>query len=239
MSRRPAQLALDLRASTRGGRRPGAGRKPRIPGRPIVHPRRPELTRHQPVHVSLRVGREVGRLRRRAGYAAVRGALMVCVGRPDFRIVEASIQGNHLHLVIEADDKDALARGVRAFMISVARRLNRAVGRTGPVFERYHLTVVRTPRQARHALAYVVNNWRRHGEHLAGFRRRTMRVDPYSSGPRFAGWRDRLDPVSLGLPPGYDPLPVQAARSWLLTTGWRRHHPLIDPREVPGPPPRR
>ena len=185
------------------------------------------------MHVSLRVCKEVGRLRRRAAYAAIRAAVAVCLGRTDFRIVEASVQGNHIHLIVEADDKRALANGMRAFMISAARRLNQAVGRKGPVFERYHMTIVRTPRQARHAIAYVVNNWRRHREDLAGVRQRRAPIDPYSSGPSFDGWRHR--PAELGLPAGYKPLLVVGARSWLLTIGWRLHYPLIGVDEMPGP----
>jgi putative transposase len=146
--------------------------------------------------------------------------------------VQASIQHNHVHLLIEADDKRALAHGVRAFMISAARRLNRAVGRTGAVFERYHATVVGSPRQARAAIAYVINNWRRHREDLSGPRQRRTPVDPYSSGPRFGGWR--APPARLGLPDGYQPLPVVPARSWLLTIGWHSHHRLIAFDEVPG-----
>ena len=179
--------------------------------------------------------KEVRRLRRRAAYAAIRSAIAVCIGRPDFRIVQSSIQGNHIHLIVEADDKGVLANGVRAFMISAAQRLNRAVGRTGPVFERYHMTIVRTPRQARHTLVYVLNNWRRHQEDLAGVRQRRTAIDPYSSGPRFDGWLDR--PADLGLPARYNPLPVTGARSWLLTVGWRKHHRLIGVDEVPGPRP--
>ena len=229
------QLGLDLRRDKRGGKRKGAGRKPKGERSRGRHLRRPEITRHQGVHVTLRVCKEVGRLRGRAGFAAVRAAVAVCMGRPDFRIVQSSIQGNHIHLIVEADDKRALARGVRAFMISAAQRLNRAVGRKGPVFDRYHMTIVRTPRQARHALAYVVNNWRRHREHLAGARQRRTPVDPYSSGPTFDGWRDR--PAELGLPSGYTPILVAGARSWLLTIGWRKHHPLIGVHETPGPAP--
>jgi len=229
------QLPLDFRRSQRGGARPNAGRKRTGPRLRPVHRRRPDVTRRDGIHVTLRVCKEVGRLRRAAAYTAIRGAIAVCIGRPDFRIVASSIQGNHIHLIVEADDKRALANGVRAFMISAAQRLNRAAGRKGPVFERYHLTIVRTPRQARHAIAYVINNWRRHHEHLAGPRQRRAAVDPYSSGPSFDGWRDQ--PADLGLPAGYNPLPVAGARSWLLTVGWRKHHALISVDEVPGPAP--
>jgi hypothetical protein len=57
------------------------------------------------------------------------------------------VQATHLHLLVEASDERALSRGVRAFEISVARRLNKAVGRKGRVFrDRYHADALTTPR---------------------------------------------------------------------------------------------
>ena len=62
--------------------------------------------------------------------------------------------GRHVHLVVEADDKRALSNGVRAFMISAARAINRAKGRSGTVFPtRYHAVLLRTSRQVRNAIA--------------------------------------------------------------------------------------
>ena len=95
------QLELEVKpAPTWGGKRPGAGR-PRKPGAVPRNVRRPELSAEVPVHVTLRVGKEVGRLRRTAGYAAIRRAVAVCIGRCDFRSVHTSIQSNHLHLIVE------------------------------------------------------------------------------------------------------------------------------------------
>jgi REP element-mobilizing transposase RayT len=181
----------------------------------------------------MRVVKDVGRLRGHVGYRAVRRGIAAVIARDGFRIVHASLQSNHLHLIVEADGKRALSNGIRAFMISTARHLNVALGRRGPVFAtRYHATQLRTPRQVRHALAYVMNNWRHHGEDQRGAAQRRALVDPYSTGVLFDGWRD--PPVRFDLPGGYEPLPVAGARAWLLTAGWRRHHPLIGLREVPG-----
>lgn len=227
------QLALALAAPvTHGGARAGAGRKPTGRRRGALHRTRPELTRHKPVHISLPIERVVGRMRRRAGYRAVRRGVAACMARLDFRIVHVSIQANHVHLLVEADDKAALSRGLRAFMTAAARHLNAHLRRTGRVFAgRYHATVVTSPRQARNAIAYVLNNWRRHREHLAGDRARGAAVDPYSSAILFDGWADRRG--RFAIPDAYDPLPVAGARSWLLTTGWRQH-PLVRLRETPG-----
>jgi REP element-mobilizing transposase RayT len=242
--RRTRQQALEFR--TWGGKRAGAGRKavPRPGERPHRWVRkRPALTAREPVHVVLRVTREVGRLRRRSAYHAVRKAMLVAADKGVIRLVHVSIQQNHIHLLVEAADERDLARGMQGFEISAARRLNAAVARDrgrskprrGSVFvRRYHAEIIDSPRRARHALAYVLNNWRRHREDLAGVAQRRMPVDPYASGISFDGW-DR--PVPRGaLPDAYEPLPVAEAASWLLTTGWRRHGP-IGVGEVPGPAP--
>src|SRR5689334_6601337 len=176
------QLALDIKpAPTWGGKRPGAGR-PRKKENRSPHERRHELARYTPVHVSLRVVRDVGRLRRPAAYAAIQRAVAACLGRDDFRVVHTSIQGNHIHLIVEADNKRALANGMRAFMVSAAQHLNTARGRRGTVFPaRYHAVQLTTPKQVRAALAYVLNNWRRHHEDREGERQRAANVDPYST----------------------------------------------------------
>jgi REP element-mobilizing transposase RayT len=227
------QLELDVRPPpTHGGKRPGAGR-PRKTENRSPHERRPELSKHHPVHVSLRVVKEVGRLRRPAAYAAIQRAIAACAGRPDFRIVHTSIQGNHIHLLVESDDKIALENGIRAFMVSAAQHLNNARGRKGTVFPtRYHAVQLTTPKQVRNALAYCLNNWRRHREDLAGPRQRGAHVDPYSSGILFDGW-DVSTPFLI--PDNYSPLPVRGPSTWLLRVGWRKHHPLIGLREGPGP----
>jgi REP element-mobilizing transposase RayT len=102
----------------------------------------------------LRVHRDVGQLRRRDAYRALRGAVATCLGRAGFRIVHVSIQSNHIHLLIEADHKRELSNGVRAFMISATRRLNALRGRSGTVFpQRYHAVAITSPKQARAAFA--------------------------------------------------------------------------------------
>jgi REP element-mobilizing transposase RayT len=216
----------ELPFRTWGGRRAGAGRKPKGERAGMPHVSRPRLSRHHPVHVTVRVERAVGRLRRRRAYDCVKWALVRMIPRRDFRVVHVSIQATHLHLLVEADDERSLSRGVRAFEISVARRLNKAVGRKGRVFrDRYHADAITTPRRARHAFAYVLNNWRRHREDHAGA------IDPYSSAIAFDGWAGQ---PRFRLPRGHELLPTKTSSSWLLRQGWRRHG-LIDPRERPGP----
>jgi hypothetical protein len=133
-----------------------------------------------------------------------------------FRLAHYSLQSNHIHLIAEAADGRALARGMKGLLVRLARALNRLWARTGSVFsDRYHARQLKTPREVRTALAYVLHNGRHHGLRILGF-------DPYSSGPWFDGWIRR--PIRGGrvpvVPSGF---PGAKARSWLLRLGWRLH----------------
>jgi REP element-mobilizing transposase RayT len=187
------------------------------------------------VHVVLRVERDLGNLRVRDLWRAIRAATFCAAERRDFRLVHVSVQRTHLHLIVEAADRMALARGMQGFGISAAKQLNRAaskrrgVRRKGRVIcDRYHARSLKTPKSVRNAVAYVVNNWRHHREDR-GYPQRTWRVDPYSSGASFDGWDEKL----LRPPPTYEPLATHAPATWLLARGWRRHG-AIGTREVPG-----
>lgn len=217
-----------------GGRRKGAGRKPAA-GRKAgsAHRRRTPPRAGAPLHVTLRLRDGLQRLRRRRGYQMVRRAILIANRFDGAWICEISIQHNHLHLIVEATSQPALTRMVRSLAISLAKRINGERGRGGAVFgDRYNAVSLLTPAQVRNALAYVLGNWRRHGEDVRtpGPRRLT---DRYSSGPVFTGWI--TGPPSGQLPfPDDGPLPLRTARSWLLREGWKVHG-LLSPWERPGP----
>jgi REP element-mobilizing transposase RayT len=131
--------------------------------------------------VTLRFLPHVWNLRSRRSFDVISAAFAGVARRPDFRIVHFSVQGNHAHLLVEAHGAAALANGMRALCIRIARGLNRMMGRTGPVLsDRYHAHVLRTPVEARHALRYAVGNFASHaarrGEHV-----RSGNVDRFSS----------------------------------------------------------
>ena len=221
-----------MKFRTWGGKRRRAGR-PQVNARKSeAHRKRAEVTPKKPVHATLRVADDIGRLRKESTYKVIRWAMLRVLSRHDFRIVHASIQANHLHLLVEADDEQALAKGMQSFLISLARKLNAYLGRSGPVFpDRYHARVIDSRRQARHALAYVLNNWRRHAEDGTSIAR-TWKIDRFSSAIHFTGFTENERWTAV--PDGYEPLPVSAARSWLLADGWKLYG-TIGMYEVPGP----
>ena len=171
----------------------------------------------------------------------VRDATYAAGQRENFRIVHLSIQRDHVHLVVEAHDRIALARGMQSFEISAAKHVNRTATeqrgrrRRGAVFpDRYHARILNSPKSVRNAVRYVLNNWRHHGHDRSGAARRWL-VDPFSSGIRFAGWRELDGRLWMWQPPpGYTPLFTRVAKTWLLAHGWRRAG-RISARDVPGP----
>src|SRR5262249_24467905 len=120
-------LVRDKNGQRRGGERKGAGRKPKGKRAGSPHKARAVVDPRHPQHATLRVAREIGRLRRMDAYRAVRVALRCVLAKPSFRIAHISIQNTHVHLLCEANDSQALARGLQGFQISAAKALNRAV----------------------------------------------------------------------------------------------------------------
>jgi hypothetical protein len=238
--KRGQQLGLTHRASNRtargkahpkwGGRRPGAGRPVTKPNR-VPHHCRPALASRHPVHVTFKVEPDLPNLR--TLIEPIEECLRAGKEQGAFRLVHYSVQALHLHLIVEASNMEVLAAGVKGLSVRIARRVNKELGRRGRVFvERYHLHILKTPRETRAALAYVLNNVRHHASQR-GERSAWSWIDHCSSGRFFDGWR---------APPGAGPFvptpieretPVAVARTRLITTGWRKHG-LLSVNAVPG-----
>ena len=156
-------------------------------------------------------------------FPALRRALAAC-NRISFRLIQFSVQSNHLHLIVEADDNRALTRGLQGLAVRCARAINRRAGRRGRVWaHRYHARSMATPTEVRRALVYVLMNVRKHDRaHRPG-------IDPCSSAPWFDGFIAGRAPAA-----SRDPPPVSTPCTWLASRGWRLRG-LIDPREYPRP----
>ncbi|MEM9728667.1 MAG: transposase [Myxococcota bacterium] len=183
------------------------------------------LPSYVPVHVTMRMDR---RLRLRSGrlYGAIVRAIGAAQGRFGMRVLHWSVQHGHVHMVVEASHRRSLSRGMQGLSIRVSKGINRAMGRArGRVFvDRYHAVQLRTPRQVRAAMAYVLNNRRRHLQKLGKAQPAHGWVDPFCSGLRKG---------AVFLSKGRTP--SAAPRTWLAGVGWKRHR-LVRVNEVPGIP---
>ncbi len=215
--------ARQLTIFRRGGARAGAGRKPKGEKSLVTHGTRSTVTRRDPVLITTRLVEGLPNLRRERTLVLLRDKLAAGADRFGFRLVEYSIQTNHLHFVAEGEDARSIARGMQGLLVRIAKALNRHWDRRGKVLvDRYHARILSTPREVRNALVYVLQNARKHGAQLKG-------IDAFSSGHWFAGWRDRVARA---------PSPIAAARSWLLAKGWMRWG-LLSTEERPRMPPAR
>jgi REP element-mobilizing transposase RayT len=234
MPQKDPQLGLQLPARPRwGGRRDGAGRK-REPGRAptLRHGSRESFSRPVPAHVTLRLLPGLLSLRTVKLVREIEEAFSRGCERSEFRLVHYSLQGNHAHLIVEARDRDALGRGMKAIGARLARAVNRVMGRSGPVLaDRYHLRLLPTPKEVRNALRYVLLNARRRAATAKATLTKAVRIDPASSARWFDGWK-RTGSAPSALEPAATRA-VSRARTWLLTVGWRRYG-LLDPADVPG-----
>jgi putative transposase len=170
----------------------------------VPHRRRPALCGKHPVLVTWRVLPHVWNLRSERCFSRLRECFERGRDRFGFRLVHFSVQGNHLHLIVEALDERSLARGMQGLGVRIAKALNRLMRRKGTVFaDHYHARQLTSPTQVANAVTYVLLNFAHHFPEEA---RRAAHVrDRFSS-----AWRDR----------GRDP-PVVPARTWLLRVGWR------------------
>ena len=216
------QLGFEWRQ--RGGTRKGAGRPVSSGRRNVAHRTRVRVRRYHAQHVTLRIRRSIGWLRNHRLAGAILRSLRAGAERFGTRIVHFLVQFDHVHLVAEADDNLALTRAIKGLSVRIARAVNRVLERSGTVFaDRYHARGLASPRAARHALAYVLCNYRHHTRD----RLHPRWVDPLSSSGSFDGW---------ATPPRIKTtFSLAAPRSWLLQGGWKKAG-LICPATIPGPP---
>jgi REP element-mobilizing transposase RayT len=170
----------------------------------VPHLGREKISPRHPVHVTMRVQAGIGYLR---GYRRARlleNAFREARLRFGMRIIHYSVQGNHLHLLVEVDSAESLSRGMQGLTIRM-KGLNALAGRKGAVFaDRYHARALRTRREVANAVRYVLSNYRHH----------TREYLP----PR---WEDSLSSARfLRTTPDWD-APVIEPKTWLLRVGWR------------------
>ena len=228
MQRRPkrarAPVQLDLPLRRWGGKRRGAGRKPKFGRAGVPHRARPKHSQHHPVHVTMRAERYLPSLRRQIMFAEMRRDLSQA-SHASFRVVHFSIQSTHVHLLVEAHDKVALSRGIAGLSIRLARSVNRVLARRGRVWgDRYHARALRTPRETRHALVCVLMNFKKH------LRSAAHGIDALSSASWFDGFK--APPRARDPADSREIAPVWRPRTWLARKGWRRHG-LIGRNEFP------
>jgi hypothetical protein len=160
------QLNLNIYQGARGGRRPGAGRK-RVHSKGVAHRIREKVQMRHALHVNFRYRTTI---RHKKGLSLLKRAI-VNARKKGLRVIHYSLQSNHIHLILEAQDNSILTRGMRSLTVTIAKGL----GKGRVQLERYHLHVLKTLRETKNAVHYVLFNEQKH----SGLNR--AYVDEYSS----------------------------------------------------------
>ncbi len=154
-------LSLPPPAMKHGGAREGAGRKRSTNEQP--HRQREKFSKRCPVQVTLKMKPDIQNLRRRDVYRKIEECLRQAATRDDAPICDFSVQGDHVHMLVDAANNKALTSAVRGVSIRVARAINKFWGRKGRVFnDRYHARLLRSPTEVLISRRYILNNYRKH-----------------------------------------------------------------------------
>jgi REP element-mobilizing transposase RayT len=219
-----------------GGVRAGAGR-PNL-SKTVNHMKRPFVDIRTPMHITMRLKDSVSSIRRNRLLKEFKKSVMGAK-KQGLYVIQFSIQRNHFHLFAEAKSNKALALGMRALAGRFAKCIKnystaRGVAlKKGSVFiGRYHLHVLKTVRETKNALEYVLLNFSKHRkviEHIDHFSSGMFfKHWPKLLGKRFASlikadaefWSEHLTGAGNG--PGSVGNFLSTPRSWLGQTGWMR-----------------
>ena len=214
-----------------GGRRKGAGRK-KSDKSLVNHVRRPKLNGREPINITQRLVDGLPSIRTpQMMYAFARAVELA--KRFGLYVVHYDIQPNHIHLVVEAADKETLTRGMRSLATTLAIAIKKICGLVcrGKVFKgRYHAHILKTPTEVKRALRYVIFNLAKHKSCGAI-------VDPYSSvhtldrlhGLVTEDEYERIKKDTGRRPPWHHAVAqaVSKASTYLLAIGWRKSRAAI------------
>lgn len=237
LSRTSADRQLRFHIKTWGGKRTGAGRPNRSGA--VNHMRRQKFTKDNPAHVTFRLLKGFNGMRIKSVHELLKDSLGH-LSPFGVHAIHYSLQGNHIHLILEAESANALSRSMKSFGCRFAKGVKRMRGFKGTkVFNgRYHLNVVNSPRQSFNTLRYVLLNQAKHTDLIE-------HIDEFSSGFYFDGWQKLLGPKFKGLIAqkvriskrnsswkGRDPQKssekfscpayLSPPRTWLLAEGWKK-----------------
>lgn len=228
-ARKPKQELFAFAKQRKAGRGKRLGRPPKGDEPMVSHAVRPWPAQKSqpkpcPLHVSYTVLGDVPSLRTGRALRVLMECFRKGRDRFGFRLIHYSIQGNHMHVIVEGDERESVSRGMQGLAVRMAKRLNKLWGRKGKVFaDRYWGRILEGPRQVRNALQYLFQNVRKHRGPQRWGSGDARTPDPFTSGAWFDGWEKPAIPLPALPREG----PIAEPRTWVLRGGWKRAGGLL------------
>ena len=91
------------------------------------------------------------------------------------KVIHFSLEYDHVHLYVECGDNHVLGKSMKAFGVSFVKGINKYKKSLGSLYKyRYHLHIIKSAREAKNVINYILKNGIKHG--------RTLKViNPYNS----------------------------------------------------------
>ena len=147
---------------------------PRAAGRPrvltsierksrIYHQSRPTLPKDRPLHVTIKFDKKkIATLRNKLFYREIRKSFHR-LHLSGVRLIEFSVQKDHIHFLLESANKIVLGKAMRALSISLSKRFSLLLNRKIKALKsRYHLHILNTLKELKNARQYILNNSAKH-----------------------------------------------------------------------------
>lgn len=139
----------------------GAGR-PAIHDRGIRHIARDKVTKHTSLHLTIKIERLKAGLRNKDVLKQLHDSIKKA-RKIGLRVIHYTLEFDHVHLLVEVDSNQQLAKGMQSFGISFSKGINKIKAQVGKVFKtRYHFRKLKSPNEIKNVIFYILGNSLKH-----------------------------------------------------------------------------
>jgi REP element-mobilizing transposase RayT len=140
----------------------GAGR-PAIHDPGIRHTERPLIKKPSSLHLTIKVEKIKADIKNKTVLSILKRAIQNA-RKQGLRVIHFSLEYDHVHLLIEAENNTTLGKGMQAFGVTFSKAINRVRKTTGKVYKhRYHFKAITSPKQLKNVMSYIFKNGVKHG----------------------------------------------------------------------------
>ncbi|MDD4973652.1 MAG: transposase [Bacteriovorax sp.] len=134
------------------------------------HTSRPHLSKACSLHLTVKIKKIKAELKNKSVLSILKRAILNA-RKQGLKVIHYSLEYDHVHLLIEADNNHILSKGMQSFGVTISKAINRMRKLKGGVYKhRYHFRKISSPRQLKNVLNYIFNNGIKHktAKHIVG-----------------------------------------------------------------------
>ncbi|MGZ3787001.1 MAG: transposase [Bacteriovorax sp.] len=140
----------------------------------IRHTSRPFLKKPSSLHLTVKIKKNKAEMKNKSVFSLLKRAILNA-RRQGLKVIHYSLEYDHVHLLIEAENNHILGKGMQAFGGTFSKAINRMRKLKGGVYKhRYHFRKISSARELKNVMNYIFTN---------GLKHKTAKniVNPYNS----------------------------------------------------------